>query len=59
MSSWGDGSTVQLTYLTRSNTDTRLPTGLNTEFPSGVNSIVPWRYTVPQRFENYHNIIQH
>lgn len=40
------------THLTRSKTDTRFPTGLSREFPSGVNSIFPCLYTVPQIFEN-------
>ena len=40
------------TYFTRSNTDTRLPTGLYNELPSGVNSIFPCLYTVPHMLEN-------
>lgn len=41
------------TYFTRSKTDTRFPTGLSSEFPSGVNIMLPWRYTVPHILENY------
>lgn len=33
--------------------DTRLPTGLNTELPSGVNKTLAPVYTVPNRLENY------
>lgn len=40
------------TYLTRSKTDTRLPTGDRTEFPSGVNTTFPCLYTVPHKFWN-------
>jgi len=39
-------------YLTRSNTVTRLPTGLTRLLPSGVNSTLPCLYTVPQRLAN-------
>jgi hypothetical protein len=41
------------TDLTKSKTDTLLPTGLSTELPSGVNIMFPCRYTVPHRFENW------
>ena len=41
------------THFTRSKTDTRFPTGLITELPSGVKRTFPCLYTVPQRFENY------
>lgn len=37
--------------MTRSNTETLLPTGLITELPSGVNTTLPWRYTVPHKLE--------
>jgi hypothetical protein len=40
------------TYFTRSNTDTRLPTGLYSELPSGVNRTFPCLYTVPHMLEN-------
>lgn len=40
------------TYLTRSKTDTRLPTGEITELPSGEKSTFPWRYTVPHKLLN-------
>ena len=40
-------------YLTRSNTDTRLPTGESRDRPSGVKSRLPLEYTVPSKFENY------
>ncbi len=40
------------TDFTKSNTETLLPTGLSTEFPSGVNIMFPCWYTVPHRFEN-------
>lgn len=41
-----------LTYCFRSYIVIRLPTGLMTEFPSGVNDRFPLRYTVPKRFSN-------
>ena len=41
------------THFTRSKTDTRFPTGLSTELPSGVKRTFPCLYTVPQRFENW------
>ena len=39
-----------ITYPTKSNTETLLPTGLSTEFPSGVNATFPCVYTAPHKF---------
>ena len=39
-------------YSSKSNTVTRLPTGLNSELPSGVNKTFPPLYTVPHKLEN-------
>ena len=41
------------TYLIRSNTVTRLPTGESRQVPSGVNNRFPLLYTVPKRLENW------
>lgn len=46
-------TTSRRTDLTRSKTETLLPTGLSTELPSAVKMMFPWRYTVPMRFENW------
>ena len=43
------------TYLVKSKTDTLLPTGDSSELPSGVKMRLPCPYTVPSRFENYHD----
>lgn len=40
------------TYLIRSNTVMRLPTGESRQVPSGVNRMFPLQKTVPSRLEN-------
>lgn len=39
-------------YSTRLKTVTRFETGEKRHVPSGLNSRLPWQYTVPSRFEN-------
>ena len=44
---------TQRSYLTRSKTVTRLPTGDSRHVPSGLKQRFPRLYTVPSRLENY------
>lgn len=44
---------MQRSYLTRSKTVTRLPTGDSRHVPSGLKQRFPRLYTVPSRLENY------
>lgn len=44
------------TYLFMSKMVIRLPTGLITQFPSGVNRRFPFRYTVPSKLLNWNEI---
>ena len=41
------------TYLFKSNSVTLFPTGLNKQSPLLENTMFPFLYTVPRRFENY------